>query len=278
MTLRNRPAASGLWLAVAALAFGVVSHLHAQELKGLDALLDSYVRDGEVYYRALKSDRRKLDAYVNGLTGAGLDQQPREERLAFWLNAYNAIVLQTVVDHYPIQARSSQYPAKSIRQIPGAFERLPHRVAGRTLTLDQIEQTVLAEFHEPRAFLALGRGSEGGGRLRSEAFAGARLEAQLAEVASECVSRVQCFETDATANKMTVSSIFSWRERDFVAAYADKAPERFAERSPVERAIIAFVQPKLLTTEREFLDKNTFQLAYRPFDWRLNDLTGRGGR
>ena len=43
--------------------------------------------------------------------------------MAFWLNAYNALVLKTVVDHYPIPGASAGYPAKSIRQIPGAFER-----------------------------------------------------------------------------------------------------------------------------------------------------------
>ena len=53
----------------------------------------------------------------------------RDEQIAFWLNAYNALVLKTVIDHYPILGRSSDYPPKSIRQISGAFERLPHRVA-----------------------------------------------------------------------------------------------------------------------------------------------------
>src|SRR5437588_6669323 len=152
------------------------------KLTGLDLILDTYVRDGEVYYRALKSDRGRLDTYVASLAAAPVDKQPREMQLAFWLNAYNALVLRTVIDHYPIQGRSADYPRKSIRQIPGAFERLPHHVAGRTLTLDQIEQTVLPEFHDPRVYLALGRGAAGGGRLRSEAFAPAKLEAQLADV------------------------------------------------------------------------------------------------
>ena len=89
-------------------------------------------------------------------------------------------MLRTVIDHYPIPARSPQYPARSIRQIPGAFERLTHRVAGRTLTLDQIEREVLPEFHDPRVFFALGRGAVGSGRLRSEAFVPVRLEEQLA--------------------------------------------------------------------------------------------------
>ena len=52
--------------------------------------------------------------------------------------------------------------------------------------------------------------------------------------------------------------------------------ERKSDRVfPIERAILGFIQPKLLTTEREFLEKNQFQVAYRPYDWSLNDLTGR---
>jgi len=268
--------AGGVLLAVA---------LSAQESTGesgrrktFDQLLDVNVRNGDVYYRALKAERARLDGYINQLATATVDKEPREERLAFWLNAYDALVLKTVIDHYPIQGRSAEYPAKSIRQIPGAFERLPHRVAGKTLTLDQIEQTVLPEFQDPRVYFAIGRGAAGSGRLRSEAFVPARIEEQLADVAAECVTRAQCLRIDRESGKVNVSSIFSWREKEFVAAYADKAPAAFASRSPIERAIVAFVYPKLLPAEKEFLAKNTFQVAYTPFDWTLNDLTGRGGR
>ena len=127
-------------------------------------------------------------------------------------------------------------------------------------------------------FFALGRGAAGGGRLRSEAFVPARIEEQLAETAAECVTRAQCIRIDREAAKVYASSIFSWREKEFAAAYADKAPAPFANRSPIERAIIAYVLPKLLPSEKEFLAKNTFQVVYTPFDWTLNDLTGRGGR
>ncbi|HWW83769.1 MAG TPA: DUF547 domain-containing protein [Vicinamibacterales bacterium] len=244
----------------------------------LDEILDLYVRDGEVYYRALKLDRAKVEAYVNTIANASIEGWSREEQLSFWINAYNGLVLSTVIDHYPIQGRSGNYPSRSVRQIPGAFERTSHRVAGRTLTLDQIEQTILPEFHDPRVFLALGRGAIGGGRLRSEAYTADRLEAQLTDVANECVSRPQCFQIEREASKISVSSIFSWREKDFSEAYAAKAPEIFAARSPIERAVIAFVQPKLLTTEKDYLASNMFTVAFRPFDWTLNDLTGRGGR
>jgi hypothetical protein len=246
--------------------------------KSYDQLLDLYVRNGDVYYRALKSERAKLDGFVNFQASAAVSKLTREEQLAFWLNAYNALVLKTVVDHYPVQGTSPDYPAKSIRQISGAFERLPHRVGGRTLTLDQIEQTILAEFHDPRVYFALGRGAVGGGRLRSEAFTPARVEEQLAEAAAECPTRAQCIRIDRETGKVQASSIFSWREKEFAAAYADKAPAVFASRSPIERAIIAYVLPKLLPSEKEFLERNNFQVVYTPFDWTLNDLTGRGGR
>jgi hypothetical protein len=246
---------------------------------GFDAVLDTYVRDGLVYYRALRSDRARLDRFVGSVASASVESRPRDEQVAFWLNAYNALVLQTVVDHYPIaQQRSKEYPARSIRQIPGAFERRTHRIAGRTLTLDAIETTVLAGFNDPRLFLAIGRGAVGGGRLRSEAFSAASLERQLSEVAAECTRRVHCVEVDRAGNRIRATPIFSWREEAFVRAYTEKAHARFAARSPIERAILGFIDPFLLTTERQFMEADAFTMEFAPFDWTLNDLTGRGGR
>jgi hypothetical protein len=246
--------------------------------KGYDTILDLYVRDGFVYYRALKSDRSRLDAFVGANASAVVDKAPRDEQLAFWINAYNALVLQAVIDRYPIAGKSAEYPSRSIRQIPGVFERTPHRVAGRMLTLDQIEQQVLPTFQDARVYFALGRGAVGSGRLRSEAFTAERLETQLTEAQQECASRSECVQIDRQENVVSVSSIFSWREQEFAAAYADHAPPVYSQRSPIERAILAFVARQLLTTEREFLEKNHFRVAYLRFDWDLNDLTGRGDR
>ena len=73
---------------------------------------------------------------------------------------------------------------------------------------------------------------------------------------------------------MSTTPIVSWHEAEFVAAYGEKAGERFATRSPIERALIAFITPHLLPLEREFVDENRFKVVFQPFDWRLNDLTG----
>jgi hypothetical protein len=241
-----------------------------------DQILDVNVRDGFVYYRALQSSRGALNRYTASLdvAKATYDKWPREAQMAFWVNAYNAFVLQTVVGRYPIRGTSSAYPPSSIRQIAGAFDQAKHRAAGRSLTLDDIEKTVLAAFNEPRLSLALGRGAVGSGRLRSEAYTAARLPAQLDAIAAEFVTKQRLLKVDRQAGVVSTTPIVSWHEAEFVAAYAGRADERFATRSPIERALIAFASPHLLPLEKEFVDENRFKVSFQEFDWRLNDLTG----
>jgi hypothetical protein len=225
-----------------------------------DQLLDINVRDGLVYYRAVRSDRARLDRYVASLNvpKATFEAWSRNEQIAFWLNAYNAIVLQTVINHYPVNGKSSMYPSSSIRQIAGAFETAKHRVAGRSLTLDEIEKTVLPEFKDPRLYLALGRGAVGSGRLRSEAYTGDRLAAQLDNVQAEFVADQAMLKIDRLTGRMSLTPLISWHEAEFIAAYDKGTGGKFGSRSPVERAILAFVTPHLLRLEKEFVEKNGF--------------------
>jgi hypothetical protein len=241
----------------------------------LDQILDIYVRDGLVYYRALKSDRAKLDGYLRTLDVPAKTYAawPASDRAAFWLNAYNASVLRTVIDHYPIQRRAAEYPPNSIRQIPGAFEKTVRRLAGRAVTLDQVEKEILPEFKDPRLYLALGRGAIGGGRLRSEAYDGARLEQQLEAVRAEFVTRDEQLRVDMTAGRISVTPVVGWHQQAFIDAYAAKGTT-WANRSPIERAVMVFIEPHLFPMERGFIRKNQFAFAYLDFDWRLNDLTG----
>ena len=234
----------------------------------LDQILDVNVRDGLVYYRALKGERGRLDRYVASLNVAPATYQgwSKAQQMAFWVNAYNAFVLQTVINHYPMKG--------TIAQIPGAFDRAVFRAAGRTVTLNQIERTILPEFKEPRLFLALGRGAVGSGRLRSEAYTGDRLEKQLADIWREFVNDRHMYRLDRLTNTLSVTPILSWREAEFVAAYAESADKAFAQRSPLERAVIAFITPHLLPSEKDFVKKNEFKMAFLDMDWRLNDLTG----
>src|SRR3954465_5896548 len=179
----------------------------------LDQILDLYVRDGLVYYRALKSERSRLDRYVASLnvTPATYQGWSKNQQMAFWVNAYNAFVLATVINHYPLHG--------TIRQIPGAFDKATWHAAGRTGTLDQIEKTILPEFKDPRLYLALGRGAVGGGRLRSEAYTADRLEKQPADIPGDFVNDRHMYRIDRLTNTVHVSPIVSWHEAEFVAAY-----------------------------------------------------------
>lgn len=233
-----------------------------------DQLLDLYVRDGLVYYRAVRSERGRLDRYVAALgavSRAAYDKWTREQKIAFWLNAYNAFTLQTVVRQYPPRGNS-------IRNIPGAFDKTPHRAAGRSVTLDFIENEILPEFRDPRLYFALGRGAVDSGRLRSEAYTAARLEQQLASQTEDFLQRHNHFRIDTLTGQITVSAIVGWHEDEFIAAYGGSPPARFAQRSPIERAILALADPVLLPSEREFVEKGQFKVVYREFDWALNEL------
>jgi hypothetical protein len=281
--MRRSPAA----LAVLAILAGLVMSLHGQQFtpapgsdplhRPLDEILDQNVRDGLVYYRALKSERGRLDRYVASLDvpAATYASWAPERQMAFWLDAYNAFVLETVIDHYPIHGTTAAFPSDSIRQIPGAFDRTKWHAAGRAVTLDEIEKTILPPFQEPRLYLALGRGAVGSGRLRSEAYTADRLAAQLDSIQHEFVSTHEMLEIDRIAGTITVTPIMSWRDQAFIAAYVEKAPPAFSTRSPIERAVIAFIRPNLLPLEQEFIAENTFRMTFREFDWHLNDLTGR---
>ena len=199
-----------------------------------DQLLDIHVRDGLVYYRALRGSRGAFDRYVASLDvpTAEYDGWTRPRQIAFWINAYNAFVIDSVLDNYPITGRSSQFPANSLRQVPGVFEKQVRRAAGRRLTLDEIEKSVLAGFGDPRVFLALGRGALGGGRLRSSAFSSDTLEKDLLEVAAECVTRHECASIDASGQTLAVTAVFSWREAEFVKAFGADPTARLPEPQP----------------------------------------------
>ena len=232
-------------------------------------MLDLYVRDGLVYYRAVRAERARLDRYVAALgavPASAYQGWTREQQMAFWINAYNAFVLQGAASAYPPRGGS-------LRNIPGFFDKRPHRAAGRSVTLDQIENTILSGFHDPRVYFALGRGGLASGRLRSEAYTADRLEQQLRSQTTEFLQQQSHLKIDQLTGEVAVSPIIGWHEAEFVAAYAEKETStRFANRSPIERAVLALIDPVLLPGERAWLEKQPFKVTYQEFDWGLNEL------
>lgn len=247
----------------------------APALSAFDEVLDQYVRDGLVYYAALRQERRSLDRFLQSLADEpeAFQAWSRDRRLAYWLNGYNALVLGTVIDNYPIRGTAPEFPANSVMQIPGMFTGREHSIAGRRMTLQAIEDEI-ARFGDPRALLALGRGAAGSPRLRSEAFRDTRLEEQLQAVVADFATTARHVTLDRSRDEVRVNAMVGWRSDQFAAVAGADDAEGDNGRSPIERAIVTLISPALFPNERAFLEQNTYRLQYLAFDWQLNDLTG----
>lgn len=139
------------------------------------AVLRAHVVPPRVDYRALKANRARLDGVVAEFDSPAARGEPgwsREQRLAFWINAYNAFTVRAIVDHYPIQSGAlTLQPRNSIRQIDGVWTTLKWRAAGRTVTLDDIEHRIVRpEFKDARIHFAVNCASIGCPPLAAEPY------------------------------------------------------------------------------------------------------------
>lgn len=241
------------------------------------AILISYVDDhGMVDYKGLKANRKPLDTFVLSLSRLDLklyEGWNDKEKIAFWINAYNALTLKAIIDHYPIQAsllKSFVYPKNSIRQIPGVWDKLKFAVMGTDMTLDGIEhETLRAKFNEPRIHVALVCAARGCPPLRNEPYTGAKLDSQLDDQAAKFLKNPEKFRIDRNNQKVYLSPIFDWFGQDFVKTYGtDKEFSGFSEK---ERAVLNFVGRYLAPADKAYLLKGGFSIEYLKYDWSLNE-------
>ncbi len=243
-----------------------------------NALFQEYVDDREgVDYRRLKEHRADLDAFVTSLAAldpAMIAAWPEPDRIAFWINAYNAITLQRIVDHYPIKRGGAisglRFPESSIRQIGGVWDNITTRVAGSDMTLDHIEHEILRkEFREPRVHAALVCAAKSCPPLRPEAFTGDRLDQQLDDQSRRFLGTPKRFQIDRDKKIVRLSPILKWYGEDFVAAYSPG--ETIQGHTPAERAALEFVSRYLSAEDAEFIRTQSYRVEFLDYDWSLNE-------
>lgn len=224
----------------------------------LDALLRAHVKEGVVDYRALKSREPDLDRYLEALAKTDPAPLPTKERLALWINAYNACTLKLILERYP--------GVKSIKDIPRRWDLERWTVGGKTWSLGQIEHEVLRkEFHEPRIHFAIVCAARSCPDLRSEAYAGERIDEQLSDAGRRFLSDPQKgFKAlrepgllSGTKDNVYLSSIFKWFSRDF---------------GRDGKTVIDFLIPYLPPGGRKFVEEHRkdLTLRYLDYDWSLN--------
>jgi hypothetical protein len=239
-------------------------------------LLDHVTMRDMVDYAGLSGNRADLDTFVASLATldpAVYDGWDPDEQIAFWINAYNALTLRAVVDHYPIQPswfRSFLYPEDSIRQIPGVWTDLRFDILGKKRTLDEIEHEILRRrFDEPRIHMALVCAAKGCPPLRWEPYTGEKLDGQLEDQTVRFLGRDENFVLDREGGRIGLSEVFRWFGDDFVSVYEPR--HDFEGRDPGERAALNFVALHLEGPDREFLKDGDYEVDYLDYDWSLND-------
>jgi len=247
----------------------------------LDNALGTYVDgSGMVDYKELKADRKKLDSFSAslGTLSAEIYENEWDEKakIAFWINAYNALTLEAIIEHYPIKSSviaSLTYPKNSLRQIPGVWDKLEFKVMGKKRTLDNIEHDELrAKFNEPRIHVALVCAAMGCPPLRNESFTGKKLDTQLDDQVKRFLVDSKKFKIDRKSNVVYLSSIFKWfgeSKQDFLKTYGTK--EKFKDHSAARRSILNFVSKYVNDEDKKYLEDKKYTIKYLDYDWTLNE-------
>jgi Protein of unknown function, DUF547 len=229
------------------------------------ALLRDHVHAGAVHYTALRGDPR-LDAYLAWIAATDPATLPhRNERLAYWINTYNAATLRLITDHYPVRsimdlAKGGRYLSFLIRGTP--WDRPVVVAGGRRLTLNQVEHAIIRkEFaDEPRIHFVLVCAARSCPPLRSEAYTAERLETQLTEQTRAFLADERHNRFDVATRTAHVSALFKWYARDF-------GPDDQA----VLRWIARWAPSAVATTLAD--DAARWRLRYVDYDWSLNGPT-----
>ena len=165
-------------------------------------------------YQAVdRDDRRLLDGYIDGLSGTPVSRLNRDEQMAYWINLYNALTIQVVLAHYPVES------IKDIRISPGFFSSGPWgaelvTVEGERLTLDDIEHRILRPiWQDPRIHYGVNCAAVGCPNLAGKAYTAATLDEMLDAGAVAFVNNPRGVRV--RNGRLRVSSIYDWFEEDF---------------------------------------------------------------
>ena len=233
-------------------------------------VLASVVTDAGVDYAELAADPSALDRYIAELEAAdpaAVAGAPRDERLAFWINAYNACMLKRVVSNYPIRpARgllgirnaATGRPANSVWQIGDIFTGPHCPVAGEERSQDEIEHEIIRPLGDPRIHFAINCAAISCPPLTREAYRAETLEEQLDARVMAFVGDPAQFGVDASGGRPTVrvNVLLDWFNEDFGG----------------HDGVRAFLARYVGGAAREALEHPDARLVFTDYDWTLNDI------
>lgn len=220
-----------------------------------DALLKKRVdKNGLVNYRAIKGSRAELlalDNYLKHLSTANVREKcTREAKLAFWINAYNAVTVHGILREYPTTSIRN-HTAKLGYNV---WKDLKLFVGGQPYSLDDMEHKVLRKMNEPRIHFAVVCASIGCPRLLNSAYMPKKVNEQLDLNAKDFFSRPQNFRH--RGSEFQLSSILDWYGKDFGATSTTQL-KRISEWLPTDAA-------------RRAAATGRGKISFLEYSWKLN--------
>lgn len=225
-----------------------------------DYLLKTYVENGLVDYDGMARDHL-FRTYLRQIGTARPDELPTsEDRLAFYLNAYNALVVNGVVTHRVAGSVMSYRHDEG-----GFFDLKEHIVAGKTMSLNDLEHKLIRPtFKDPRVHVALVCAARGCPPIRPEAYVGRSVDAQLQDQSLLFSNSVKYVAFDAERDAVVLSPILKWyaedwREHGGVFGWlADRVENRAAQSALRRKA------------------RHPTGVEYAEYDWSLNSRSRPG--
>jgi len=171
-----------------------------------DQLLKNYVNaKGKVNYKGFKNDVRFNKYLIKLQENKPGSNWTSNEKLAFWINAYNAFTIKLILDNYPV---------KSIRDIEKAWDKVFIKIGDSHYSLNDIEHHIIRKyFNEPRIHFALVCAAHSCPLLRNEAYTASKLINQLNKQAMQFINDPE--RNTISKEKVRISQIFNWFEEDF---------------------------------------------------------------
>ena len=231
-----------------ALLLAPACHAASSWTADYDRLLKKYVTPAGVNYAAWKADAAD-QAALGKVVAAIAEEKPaggKDEKLAFYFNAYNANILHGVLE---------AYPTKSVRDIAalfGFFTQSRITVSGEKMSFNHLEKDLIHALGEPRMHFALNCASASCPPLRSHAFTASKLSVELDEQTTAFLNNnPHGVEASKDGKSADVSKIFDWYGGDFQAA------------GGVEAFINKYRKPPLAPDAK---------ISYQNYDWSLNEV------
>jgi hypothetical protein len=213
-------------------------------------------KTGRVDYKNLGQDEG-LGRYLHSLSSYA-EPTSRAEQLAFWINAYNALTVKLVSDHWPIA---------SIKELDDGqvWDTRTFSVARQTLTLNQIERQKLMSLGEPRIHVALNCASLGCPPLHKDAFSAETIEQQLHEVSSAWISSTG-IEIDPSSQHLKLSTLFDWYASDFIVSDGLTVSGVKSKLQGPIRWVSQYTTQK----QKEWLLRGNYTISFIPYSWDIN--------